>query len=90
MEAAAAYLNLSLDIFVERYIRKVGERYSLREIEPSYDCVFLKDKRCSIYDVRPTQCRTFPFWPSLMRNREEWEKAAKNCEGIKLNHPFAV
>ena len=34
-----------------------------------YDCVFLKEdpergrKTCSIYPVRPLQCRTWPFWP---------------------------
>jgi Fe-S-cluster containining protein len=26
-------------------------------------CPFLKDGQCSVYEARPTQCRTFPYWP---------------------------
>lgn len=38
-------------------------------------CVFLNPiGQCSIYDVRPVQCRTYPFWPSLLENREAWEE----------------
>ncbi len=36
-------------------------------------CVFLgEDNRCSIYDHRPIQCRTYPFWPSLLSDEEAW------------------
>ena len=49
-----------------------------RSPEGLYDCIFLKAaekgpgddstiaserKRCSVYPVRPLQCRTWPFWP---------------------------
>jgi Fe-S-cluster containining protein len=26
------------------------------------------DKRCRIYETRPLQCKTFPFWKSNLRN----------------------
>lgn len=37
-------------------------------------CIFLEEdgKTCSIYQHRPTQCRTFPYWPSLLDNRTNW------------------
>jgi Fe-S-cluster containining protein len=46
-------------------------------------CVFLTDDgRCSVYPARPTQCRTFPFWPEMIRDGR-WTPAARElCEGV--------
>ncbi|MBR1671593.1 MAG: YkgJ family cysteine cluster protein, partial [Fretibacterium sp.] len=38
--------------------------------------------RCSVYPVRPSQCRLFPFWPELLRSREMWELYAARCPGM--------
>lgn len=85
--AAAAFLNISADQFKIRYVRKVGDRYSLTEYKKSFDCIFLKDKKCQIYSVRPEQCRTFPWWLQNLKSEYDWNNASKNCEGI--NHPDA-
>jgi uncharacterized protein len=82
----ADFLKLTVEEFSSRYIRKVGERYALLEMPKTFDCVFLKDKRCTIYQVRPKQCRTFPWWPQTLKSREDWIAASKQCEGI---HPQA-
>ncbi|KAL3794749.1 hypothetical protein HJC23_012759 [Cyclotella cryptica] len=29
-----------------------------------------------IYDVRPIQCETYPFWPSIVATRGDWEDEA--------------
>lgn len=62
-----------------------------------YDCVFLKEipaetgdgtqvahsKRvCTIYPVRPLQCRTWPFWDGTLADEEAWKKASGRCPGI--------
>ena len=40
-------------------------------------CIFLNPiGQCSIYDVRPIQCRTYPFWPSILKNKQTWEDEA--------------
>lgn len=83
----SAHLNLSIPEFMRKYVRVVRNRLSLLEHSKTYDCVFLKDKKCQIYSVRPTQCRTFPWWPELLRSKEEWEEAAKYCEGIRPDAP---
>jgi Fe-S-cluster containining protein len=83
----AQFLNLDLQTFSDRYLRKVKGRFSLREDAVTYDCTFLKDNKCSIYSVRPTQCRTFPWWPTLLKSKEEWQAAAKFCEGISTCAP---
>ncbi len=83
----ADFLKLTIDQFAARFLRKIGERYSLKERPVSYDCIFLKEKQCSIYPVRPKQCRTFPWWVENLKSQEAWQEAARHCEGI--NHPDA-
>lgn len=82
IEEMADFLGISPSLFCRRYVRLVDGRYSLTEKRPHYDCVFLEGKRCSIYSVRPTQCRTFPFWPENLTSKEAWEAAKPHCEGI--------
>lgn len=45
-------------------------------------CVFLDGKRCTVYEARPTQCRTFPFWRELVKNGEWTDRARELCEGV--------
>ncbi len=87
IQALAKRLQLPLDEFVKKYIRKVGDRYSLKEYAKTYDCVFLEGKKCTVYEDRPKQCQTFPWWQENLEHPEDWQYASKNCEGI--NHPEA-
>jgi Fe-S-cluster containining protein len=81
----AAYLNMGLRAFMETYCRWVSfgpgrEVLSLKE-KSNYDCIFWKEG-CSVYDVRPLQCRTFPFWSSNVASAEAWSRAAALCPGM--------
>lgn len=87
INAIATHLNLTVDDFSARYVRLVDERYSLLEHAQTYDCAFLKDRKCQIYSVRPKQCRTFPWWPKNLKSKEDWQNAAKFCEGITFQAP---
>jgi uncharacterized protein len=82
MEQMAAHLQMSVSDFSRRYLRRVGDRYSLTEIRPHFDCVFLEGKKCQVYPVRPAQCRSFPFWPENLATQEAWQTTANRCEGI--------
>ena len=66
-------------------LRRVGFRYSLTE-RPDGDCVFLErngsSTSCSIHQVKPNQCRTWPFWSSNLRSPERWNAAARMCPGM--------
>ncbi len=79
----ASFFDLSYQDFVHQYIRKVGFKSSLKEIQigQSYSCIFfdLGKKACKIYQVRPYQCRTFPFWEYFKNNIKEVQK---ECPGI--------
>ncbi len=84
IEKMADFLNLTIEEFASNYLKKVKHRYSLVEKQlddNNFACIFFNNelKECSIYDVRPRQCRTFPFWETFKNN----EKEVKNeCPGI--------
>lgn len=87
IEKMAKHLDLTIDEFAKKYLRQIGDRISLKEYAPTYDCVFFKNKQCTVYQVRPTQCRTYPFWNKNLTSPEIWEQVASDCEGIRDHHP---
>ena len=88
IEAIAKHIQMDLTQFCSIYIRKVGERYSINEDSLDFSCLFLKDNKCTIYPVRPTQCRTYPFWLQNLKSKESWEEASLSCEGISPTAPL--
>jgi Fe-S-cluster containining protein len=86
-EAAAQHLGLSLSAFHRLYTRTEEGRISLRE-KSDGSCIFLREGECSIYRVRPVQCRTFPFWRWNVSRRERWEETASECPGIGKGRNF--
>lgn len=48
-------------------------------------CVFLDQSgQCSIYAARPVQCKTYPFWPSLLTDPEAWEEESVLPDNIEI------
>jgi hypothetical protein len=76
----ARFLDLSLEQFRTRYLRRVKNRCSLTE-RANGDCVFFRGG-CTVYPVRPQQCRTFPFWSENLRSEDAWAEAGEGCPGI--------
>lgn len=94
MRAIAAHLGLSVEHFARKHVRRVGLRHSLLE-KPGGDCEFLKRQpdgktACTIHSVRPTQCRTWPFWKSNVASSEDWAETARGCPGINHGHHFPL
>jgi len=85
MVRIAGFLGLAVDAFTTQYVRRVKNDYSLIE-KPNYDCVFLQRQdgqtRCSIYPVRPVQCRTWPFWNMNLKDVQSWTASAERCPGM--------
>ncbi len=52
------------------------------ETRPDGTSVVVTRGRCSIYSVRPLQCRTWPFWPENLEDKQSWNKAARKCHGM--------
>ena len=80
--ATAMNFENDIEAFERKFVRKVGRRKSLMEY-PDGDCIFLEEKtrRCLVYERRPVQCRTWPFWPSNLKMPEDWKETGKDCPG---------
>ena len=87
-ETLARSLNLGEEEFARKYLRKVGDRWSLIEM-PNGDCVFY-GRGCAVYAVRPAQCRTFPFWPAYLASPYGWKDAAARCPGVGQGRLFSA
>lgn len=77
----SGYLGMSAADFERRYVYRTKNLSRLR-VPRHAQCEFLVDGGCSVHEVKPTQCRTFPFWPELLESRREWHKTGKWCPGI--------
>ena len=76
------YFKISVNNFKKNYCEYSNGYLHLKEIHSNGNCQFLDNKRCSIYNDRPTQCRTWPFWNENM-NIKKWNKELLNfCPGI--------
>ena len=51
-------------------------------------CHFLGDdgKTCQIYEARPTQCYSFPYWPRLIESKEAWDEEAVVPDDVQGKH----
>lgn len=46
-------------------------------------CPLLDERRlCSVNDVKPAQCKAFPFWPELLDDKNVWEETKRYCPGL--------
>jgi len=74
------HLDLNISEFRSEYIKaeilptdgNEGESWMCLKRDEGA-CIFLGgDNMCKIYDYRPIQCLTYPFWPSLLSDAEAW------------------
>lgn len=78
----ASHLGLTLSAFQKEYCSKTDGFFHLKEEATRTKCVFLKGAGCSIYEARPTQCRTWPFWPENMSPKAWSLEVATFCPGV--------
>ncbi|MFN3455156.1 MAG: YkgJ family cysteine cluster protein [Pseudobdellovibrio sp.] len=78
----AKHLKISTLAFTKKYCDLRDGVWHLKEDPQNPDCMFLKNKRCSIYEARPTQCRTWPFWPEVMNPKAWKSEVASFCPGV--------
>jgi len=81
LEAIAKFLGQSVAEVRDLHSRTARGKRTLRE-KSNGDCVFFDRKKgCTIYSVRPAQCRTWPFWDSNVETPEDWKRTCENCPG---------
>ena len=82
----ANFLKISVDELTSNKLKSVNGRYSIRETKlakNNYACIFFNTdkKQCSIYNARPSQCKTFPFW-NYYKDGNNIGELKKECIGV--------
>ena len=85
LERLARFLSLTPRAFARKYtIDEYGE--IALAMHNTGSCQFLEDARCSVYEARPLQCRTYPFLPqdgfTPIESPYTWRYEKKFCPGI--------
>lgn len=68
------------------YLRRSKGQFSLVE-KSNGDCLFLQRLEngkaiCQIHPVKPSQCRKWPFWNTILKTKNDWEKQTTDCPGM--------
>lgn len=89
--ALAQRLAMTVPEFEAKYVRSVGVRKSLVEYENG-DCVFFdgQSRGCTVYEDRPRQCRTWPFWDSNVRSEATWKATCESCPGSGRGKLYSI
>jgi Fe-S-cluster containining protein len=80
VERIAAHLAMTPAAFRRAHVERLDGHETIR-LTSDGDCSLWRDG-CTVYPVRPRQCRTYPFWPEFLRTPTAWEREATACEGM--------
>lgn len=80
IKTIAASLHQTEAEFTAKYLYPFKDSYSIKE-DRQGRCLFF-DNGCTIYPIRPLQCRTYPFWFSNLRSESRWKRVQQQCPGI--------
>lgn len=76
----ARHLGLPTAAFTRKFCERENGIWKLRDFNEN--CRFLEGKRCGVYEARPTQCRTWPFWPETLSAKGWAKEVASFCPGV--------
>jgi Fe-S-cluster containining protein len=87
----AEEMSMTVSDFEAEFTRKVGRARSLTEYDNG-DCVLLDrdTRKCSVYEARPIQCRTWPFWDSTLDKKKSWKETCEVCPGAGKGRVYTL
>jgi hypothetical protein len=80
MERIARHREITVYALRRRYVVKDPDGEVSLKMRANGDCIFWNEG-CSIYSVRPRQCRTYPFWSENLESLEAWAEVKETCHG---------
>ena len=92
VERLAQHANLT----VPEYLKKdctttLDGRYVLRSNQSDGICIYLdENEQCTIYEVRPQQCKAFPWWAENLRSQRSWKQVKASCPGLTAEDAILI
>ena len=77
----ATHMKLSIETFRDKYVLWVKAVGRVLPGGVRSSCIFFEKGKCAIYKARPVQCRTFPYWDMIKKDKKEWKYAKTYCPG---------
>ena len=77
----AEWFKMTTREFTKKYCVRTDGYYHLVE-NGSPDCIYISGQKCTVYEARPTQCRTWPFWPENMSAKRWNDNIQSFCPGV--------
>jgi hypothetical protein len=78
----ARFLKIEESIMISEFCKIQNGRVSVIT-GPDNACIFYdKQKGCLVHPVKPMPCRRWPFYPALIKDRDNWELAKEACPGL--------
>jgi Fe-S-cluster containining protein len=79
------FLKESLFDFYEKFTYRVDGIDYLRTTpnDPTLACYFLQNNLCSINEVKPAVCKTWPLWLRLAKSAKDYHYAQSYCSMIR-------
>ena len=88
----ADHAGLPVEAWLDRDTRQTLDgRFVLKSRDSDGVCIHLNERhQCSIYAVRPQQCRAFPWWGENLATPGAWKATKASCPGIDAEDALLV
>lgn len=83
----AEHLKISVEEVQSEMLTQEGGLWVIK-VTRSRQCRFYVDKKCTIHDIKPLQCKSYPFWPENVCTRADWLEVKPDCEGIDKGRSY--
>ena len=79
----ASTLNISVELFLKQFVININGWQVIASPTFRTNCFLNLNQRCAIYENRPTECKTYPNWPTIWESDESLIEESNQCPGLK-------
>ena len=79
----AATLNISVELFLKQFVINIDGWQVIASPTFRTNCFLNLDRKCEVYENRPTACKTYPNWPSIWESEKSLVEESNQCPGLK-------
>ena len=88
IERISRFLDVNQQSFLADFCEERDGRFSVKTGADGFCILYDKGRGCLIHPVKPGICSLWPFYPAIVRDRDNWEMAKDACPGINPKSPF--